>query len=70
MHRVDQTNQKSGQTMTVHELIQYLIASEFPLDAPVLAVWEGVFSGIRKENCSVVRRNGRDELHVDVEDYG
>ena len=41
---------EAGQTLTVKELIEKL--SEYPMDMPVMAEWEGVVAYIRPENFS------------------
>ena len=59
----------SGQTMTVGELIDAL--KEYDPGALVLATWEGVDAGIRRDNFELrTGRHGRLELVIDVEDYG
>jgi hypothetical protein len=60
----------SGLTMTVKELRDEL--SKYPDDLPVIATWEGVGAGIRKENFTTRFDNGyMDEmqLEIDVENY-
>ena len=59
----------NGETMTVGELIEVL--GDYDPDIAVLATWEGVFTGIRKEKIFLGTFDGvRLELIIDVEDYG
>jgi hypothetical protein len=59
----------NGETMTVGELIEVL--GDYDPDTAVLATWEGVFTGIRKEKIFLGTFDGvRLELIIDVEDYG
>jgi hypothetical protein len=61
----------SGITMTVKELREAL--SEYKDDLPVVATWEGVGAGFRKENMEI-RFNSEymdePQLEIDVENYG
>ena len=60
----------SGDTMTVKELMDAL--SEYPSDMAVIATWEGVCAGIRKDNFYVEENTDTlgERLFIDVENYG
>lgn len=68
MEKVNPHEKYSGLTMTVKELRSAL--SEYQDDLPVIAEWEGVAAGIRPENIKRETHNGREELAIDVEQYG
>ena len=69
MKKVYPENPNSKETMTVGELIETL--KDYDPDIAVLATWEGVVTGIRKESIFTVSPDDkRIELLIDVEDYG
>ncbi|MFH1744507.1 MAG: hypothetical protein ABIH23_36345, partial [bacterium] len=68
MKKVTEKYERSGFTMTVSELRDSL--SKYADDMPVVTTWESVISGVRNENFTVEVRNGREELVIDVENYG
>lgn len=68
MPKVYESRPHSKSTMTVKELRDHL--TNYPDDTPVIATWEGVRAGIRKENFSIEDNDGRDDLEIWVEQYG
>ena len=58
----------SKDTMTVSELIAEL--QKYNPNIPVIAEWEGVWSGFRPNNFRAKNEDGRTILLIDVEDYG